>query len=565
MVTVGEILKLPYFSGCTVMAGLSGLDRSVRGWKVAERADVHLWIKGGEFVMSMLSFAANPHSEEVVAAWVNSLIGSGISALGIKRAVYCGKPPQFLLELGDRNSIPVIEMDDGLYPSEAGEMIFSRIIASRTENLKKALDFFSEMTTATVESSIPGLTRQLSLTLGNPILLETPNMCLAGVGGGHTNREKRILAARREPNCVAGIAKKLCDDDAYEIIPELGLRFVKHEFAAWGETFRQLTFPVEVSGSLYGYVSVIEADKELDNDDHTIVRLAINAITLIIRHDDAYLIEGEARQKLFEAMIDPRREKEAEERAMLCDFDCLTPAFCVTVRFSRPEERNHFPSEALLTKLLDETRDVDQGALVICADWSIVVFCHVLDASSAKKQKIVRIGYQERLKYILGLFENLKNVPGLRFGVGHPGSGVTQLRASFEGAQDSMRIAERFGLPRTALIGQAPIVKYYSILDALLQDERKARIFCNDVLGPLLQSKIKRKDAYCDTLEAYLQHGKNLSEISRHTGLHRNTVIYRIEKIREILGADQNDFQADLSVWLALQIRKYLADGLAGA
>lgn len=83
MVTVGDTLKLPLLSGCTVLSGLSGLNRPVHGWNVAERADFHLWINGGEFIMSMLSFATDPRDEGEVAGWVRSLADSDASALGM--------------------------------------------------------------------------------------------------------------------------------------------------------------------------------------------------------------------------------------------------------------------------------------------------------------------------------------------------------------------------------------------------------------------------------------------------------------------------------------------------
>ena len=91
---------------------------------------------------------------------------------------------------------------------------------------------------------------------------------------------------------------------------------------------------------------------------------------------------------------------------------------------------------------------------------AVVVFCHVLDEAVAKKQHIVQRGHPKRLEYVLGVLGNLKKLPALRFGAGCPGVGMAQIRASFEEALASVRIAERFDLSGTGLIGRTPIVKY---------------------------------------------------------------------------------------------------------
>jgi DNA-binding PucR family transcriptional regulator len=97
-----------------------------------------------------------------------------------------------------------------------------------------------------------------------------------------------------------------------------------------------------------------------------------------------------------------------------------------------------------------------------------------------------------------------------------------------------------------------------------MQDEIRARNFCGDVLGPFMASKVKHKEDYYETLESYLSYNQNLSGIYRSTGIHRNTVKYRIDKIQEILNIDLSDISTKMSVWIALQIRKHLAAQVGG-
>lgn len=54
------------------------------------------------------------------------------------------------------------------------------------------------------------------------------------------------------------------------------------------------------------------------------------------------------------------------------------------------------------------------------------------------------------------------------------------------------------------------------------------------------EDQVKGTEFY-NTLKEYLLHGNNVSMTSKHLYIHRNTMIYRLSKINEILGVDIND------------------------
>ena len=172
------------------------------------------------------------------------------------------------------------------------------------------------------------------------------------MGETGTDKEKRILSARRAPDCVAGLAEKLSGADAYEAFPQLGLRSISHEFPVWGEMFRQVTFPVEAAGHLYGYLSIILVNREFDSDDLLMMRTANNVITLIALNDATYSLAEEVRHEWFKAMIDPEREAVAEEQAGLYGFDYQTPTFCVLAKPNEVTKSGMFADETTIKKLV---------------------------------------------------------------------------------------------------------------------------------------------------------------------------------------------------------------------
>jgi PucR family transcriptional regulator, proline-responsive transcriptional activator len=80
----------------------------------------------------------------------------------------------------------------------------------------------------------------------------------------------------------------------------------------------------------------------------------------------------------------------------------------------------------------------------------------------------------------------------------------------------------------------------------------------DEVLGKLaLFSSDKRTD-YLKTLRLYIESGGKVSLAAQENSTHRNTVNYRIRRIREVLGADLTDAETRYRIQTALYIRELL-------
>ena len=71
------------------------------------------------------------------------------------------------------------------------------------------------------------------------------------------------------------------------------------------------------------------------------------------------------------------------------------------------------------------------------------------------------------------------------------------------------------------------------------------------VLGKLLKSK--NSEEYIRTLNAYIRHQGNLTEISKELYIHRNTLRYRLQKIEGLLGKRLDNAEDRAILWLVLR------------
>jgi sugar diacid utilization regulator len=141
-------------------------------------------------------------------------------------------------------------------------------------------------------------------------------------------------------------------------------------------------------------------------------------------------------------------------------------------------------------------------------------------------------------------------------GLGRLQPGLLGIREAFRGARWALDVGERlFGAGRLSRLQDLGV---YQLLLAL-QDAPELRDFYDDVLGPLLTYDRQRRSELVQTLEAYLDAGNSPSETAVRLHLHRNTVLYRLRRIRELLGRDPDDPEHRLALHVALRAQVVLA------
>jgi DNA-binding PucR family transcriptional regulator len=133
----------------------------------------------------------------------------------------------------------------------------------------------------------------------------------------------------------------------------------------------------------------------------------------------------------------------------------------------------------------------------------------------------------------------------------------------------AMREATRAADIAASMSAQSGSALHFARLGALrlifhLADNPELRAFQRDVLGRLEASDITRRSEFIRTLDAFLRAGGNHMRAARDLNVHRNTLIYRLERIQELLGGDNlEDPETRLNLQLALKIRAALGGSAA--
>lgn len=100
-------------------------------------------------------------------------------------------------------------------------------------------------------------------------------------------------------------------------------------------------------------------------------------------------------------------------------------------------------------------------------------------------------------------------------------------------------------------------VSFFDLIDTAFQ-KNNWKAFCDEKLLFLQQFDKKHNSNYLSTLECYIKNEKSQKDTCNEMFIHRNSLSYRLKKIKELTGWDLNDHSINFNLYLSLHIIKYL-------
>ena len=137
-------------------------------------------------------------------------------------------------------------------------------------------------------------------------------------------------------------------------------------------------------------------------------------------------------------------------------------------------------------------------------------------------------------------------------GIGTPIGNVKDLATSFKEGQIALEVSKVFDTEQTVVsydnLGIARLI--YQLPTTLCE------MFLKEVFK---QGSIDSLDSETlFTIQRFFENNLNVSETSRGLFVHRNTLVYRLEKIKKLTGLDLREFDDAIVFKVALMVKKYL-------
>ncbi len=137
-------------------------------------------------------------------------------------------------------------------------------------------------------------------------------------------------------------------------------------------------------------------------------------------------------------------------------------------------------------------------------------------------------------------------------GIGTPVVGVKDLARSFKEAQVALEVGKVFDTEKTIVnydnLGIARLI--YQLPTTLCE------MFLKEVFKKGSIESLDHETLF--TIQRFFENNLNVSETSRKLFVHRNTLVYRLEKIKKLTGLDLREFDHAIVFKVALMVKRYL-------
>lgn len=142
----------------------------------------------------------------------------------------------------------------------------------------------------------------------------------------------------------------------------------------------------------------------------------------------------------------------------------------------------------------------------------------------------------------------------IRVGYGETVDGFAEMSMAYQRACTALRVGTVFGAAkRVFCFQQLGIGRLIYQLPRELCEQ-----FLKEVLGENMD--IDFDDETLTTINQLLDHNLNISETARQLYIHRNTLVYRLERIEKRLGLDIRTFEDAMLFKIAMMVRMHLND-----
>ncbi len=221
-------------------------------------------------------------------------------------------------------------------------------------------------------------------------------------------------------------------------------------------------------------------------------------------------------------------------------FDAETPRVVYLARFAGNNEGSTIPFDVVQNLFPDKAKDYVIGV----GENDIVLVKELRNAVDMRN-------IDNYAKMIVDTAETEFLVKAT-VGIGTVVTTVKDLARSFKDAQVALEVGKVFDTEKTTInyeslgIGRLIYQLPTTLCEMFLQE-----VFKKGSFEALDQETLT-------TIQTFFENNLNVSETSRKLFVHRNTLVYRLEKIKKVTGLDLREFDNAITFKVALMVKKYV-------
>jgi purine catabolism regulator len=537
MITVRELIEQVLPEETQVVAGETGLGGEVT-WATRPRPTPPAFghLSHGELVLLGGKTLQNIDERLTLEGVIKQLAGFNVSAVA-----FAGRVTATAKATADAAGLPLLQLPADADLSHLERRAADLISEKRRDAQRRGHDSGRKLMELAISGeSVPTLARTLAELADRPVLVETREgriLAAENPGGESMNRELLLPLLERGRPAVAAWLRSVATSSPAEP-PTTTVELDNDR--------KRLIAPIIGRDGLLGLLSMFLPGKKETAEEAMLSSRGAAASAIVMTRDRA---AQAARQELELNVLDEildgalRSEVSLLEQAKKLQHDLQQPYVALVSRLDPVSNGTQIRTQAGRWSIFDEVLVRRSVKLM----WRLRHNHAEIIWPAATPQQAREIAAQ--------LFEELtRRLPegsgyAVSLGVGSVRQGPAGIRQSHQEAKQALTMGRK-------LYGPGHLTRFedlgvYRLLFAA-QNLPELQAFHDEVLGPLVEYDKIHGAELIKTLGAFFDARCGPKEAAAILGVHRNTVLYRLERVKELTGLDLDDADVRLRLHLAL-------------
>ncbi|OES46462.1 PucR family transcriptional regulator [Domibacillus iocasae] len=525
------------FHDLKLTAGEKGVSNDITNITMMDAPDILPYLKPNDLLVTTGYHVKDEPAE--LTRLIEQMAQKSCAALFIKTKRFFGELPSEAIRLANDLKFPIVEIPESWSLGETVNQMLNVILDKRTSELRSAIDTHKLFSSHIMSGKgLNALLANLTELTGHRTFLCTSYF--SPIAGDRTLAE--VLSPFKKWSSQHG--SFLSPSAAFTAFSTLDQKEDYTLFPVY--TYEKKAALLLIEGPIY----MTEHVKLLT------IEQALNVISFeLLKEDAVKQFTRRIRNEFFSNFLDDAfsSEEEAISRAREFDLPLKQKYICAAGRIDAPEEEwsyytNQKELDAIYYFFEKELHTMDVPCYLFTKGETLILLLkapeHVKDTHSFTASFLQKL--QSRMSRELDAT--------MSFGVSHLCSSLLFIRQGYKEARDALKTNRLSSGPSSVHFHRT---KDVSELLRLLPAKDLSQFYKHTV-QQLKLSNLEEEKSLLDTLFVYMESHCHISETAKRLFVHRNTVVYRLEKCEELLGISLKDPDFSLQIRLALRIKHLL-------
>lgn len=539
-----------------VVAGERGLDKIIQYVNVMEVPDILDWVHPGELLVTTM-YPLRDNAAEIEQL-IPRLHAKGLVGLAVNPLAYINEFPECMVEAANALGFPLIQLPDKVSFIDIIQPLTSRILALQANELIQSGNIHRQF---------------IDLVLG---------------GGGYSDIAQGVAQLVKHPVSIVDRFRRVIGNGFVIDQMHVPKWFIRDD--ATGDSYLTDQYKPELLGALSSAAQRMVVTGPAGKVEHIVCPVKVGAMTLgqiivwgaldqpqasvelmAIEHGSTVTalkmmerrsiegVEQRFRNEILEGLLS--KEPTARERASVLARELgyhLTPPFAVILvgpdlppgaRLPKAEQLEQSNFDSSLHLAMRYIRALRAHAVFWYEGSRLVIFFPLQTGEVAGAKDFLG----GELGKVCARIAAENHPYTVSIGISNAATELMQFREAYDCAKQSLQIGRVFQAQPRSVVTHYEDLGIFRII-SLTESPASIERFCHDTLGAVLTYDRQNGTELVETLRVFLEQNQNLAQAAKVLNVHYNTLRYRLDRIKELLGDALERPHQRLTIEVALHL-----------